>query len=44
MGLTARLMARMRPGRVLESDDYDEIEASILATIEVELETGGWFE
>ena len=44
MGLTATLMARMRPGRVLESDNYDEIEASILAQIEVELEAGGWFE
>lgn len=43
MGLTATLMARMRPGRVLESDDYDEIEATILAKIEVELEAGGWF-
>lgn len=44
-GPSARQRAAMmsRERSVLQSDDYDEIEASVLPRIEQELEDGGWF-
>jgi hypothetical protein len=37
----AATMSRHRS--VLQSDDYDEIEASVLPKIKLELEADGWF-
>jgi len=43
MGPSARQRATDGSGHGLQSEDYDDIEASILPRIEMELEADEWF-